>query len=60
MQGIEQGREEGLAEGLEKGIQQGRAEGIAAVARKMLSNGMDAKTVAEITGMHIIDVEKLA
>jgi predicted transposase/invertase (TIGR01784 family) len=56
MQGIEQGREEGLAEGLERGY----AEGIAAVARKMLSNGMDAKTVAEITGMHIIDVEKLA
>ena len=35
IEGILQGKEEGRAEGLAEGVERGRAEGILAVARKM-------------------------
>ena len=57
--GLAEGVEKGLAEGMEKGLVKGLAEGMEKgmnkrsleIARKMLTNGMDAATVMEITGL---------
>ena len=61
-EGLSQGREEGRAEGRAEGLSQGRAEGIAeekrATARKMKSLGIDHKTIAEITGLLVEEIEK--
>ena len=66
-QGLEFGRSEGLAQGLEQGLEQGRAEGEAAgraaaiteLARSMKVKGLDAAAIAEITGLSVVEVEKL-
>ena len=59
---IDTAREEGLSQGREEGFSQGRAEGIAeekhANARKMKTLGIDYKTIAEITGLSIEEIEK--
>lgn len=55
-EGLAEGRTEGRAEGLTEG----RAEGLRDAARKMLSKGMLADAVADITGLDISEVEKLA
>ena len=62
---VEDGRAEGLAEGLAEGRAEGLAEGRAEgekkaktdVARKMLSAGMDMRTILEITGLSEKDIE---
>ncbi len=58
-EGIEQGRAEGMQQGIAKGIEQGRAEGIAKVAKSMLAKGIDAKTIADITGLPEEDINRL-
>ena len=59
---IDTAREEGLSQGREEGRAEGRAEGIAeekrATARKMKSLGIDYKTIAEITGLLVEEIEK--
>ena len=63
----EQGLELGRSEGLEQGLEQGRAEGEAAgraaaiteLARSMKVKGLDAAAIAEITGLSVVEVEKL-
>ncbi len=53
--GMAQGLERGMAQGLERGLERGRAEGIQserlAIAKKLLANGMDVNTVAQMTGI---------
>lgn len=45
--GLTQGMEKGKAEGIEQGIEKGKVE----IAKKMLSNGMDLPSIADITGL---------
>ena len=58
---VEDGRAEWLAEGRAEGLAEGRAEGEKKaktdVARKMLSAGMDMRTILEITGLSEKDIE---
>lgn len=49
-------------EGLQQGLQQGLAnelERVKLIAKKQLALGMDVKTVSEITGLAIYEIEKL-
>ena len=48
-----------FAEGRAAGRAEGRAEGIVAVAKKMLSKGMSADLVAEMTGLSLDEVSGL-
>lgn len=62
-----EGHAEGLAEGIAKGRAEGRAEGIEeggqlktiAIAKKMLDNGMNVKTISEMTGLSINEINSL-
>jgi len=58
-----EGWDEGLAEGIEKGLQEGLKEGRKAqaveIAKNCLKNGMDIKTIAQITGLSTDEIEKL-
>ena len=55
-EGLQKGIEKGLQQGIEKGLQQGIEEGKRAVARQLLSKGLDIKLISESTGLpeHII------
>jgi predicted transposase/invertase (TIGR01784 family) len=61
--GVKKGRKEGLAKGRAEGLKEGMAEGEAKEKRKtahaLKSKGFDAKTIAEITGLSIQEVESL-
>ena len=50
---VEDGRAEGLAEGRAEGEKKAKTD----VARKMLSAGMDMRTILEITGLSEKDIE---
>ncbi|PIE83871.1 MAG: hypothetical protein CSA07_05110 [Bacteroidia bacterium] len=52
-QGIKRGIEQGIERGMEKGMEKGIEQGMEKVARSMLARGMDAKTVAELTGLSL-------
>ena len=53
------GKEDGLAEGLEKGLRQGREEKAEAIARNMLSMGLDVDVVSQATGLTKEQLEAL-
>ena len=61
--GIQIGKEAGIQIGKESGIQIGREEGktqgIKNVALNMISKDMDAKLVAEFTGMTLEEIDEL-
>ena len=44
-------RERGIEEGIEMGEKKGREEGLIEAARKLISSGMDKKTVCEMLGI---------
>ena len=48
--------QQGIEQGIEQGIQQGRAD----IVRRMLSSGMSAEAVAQVTGFSVEDVRALA
>ncbi|MGN0188993.1 MAG: hypothetical protein ACI395_05710, partial [Candidatus Cryptobacteroides sp.] len=56
---LRQEREKGLQQGLEKGLQQGREARTLEIARKMLSDGLDAELVARYTGLSPEDISAL-
>ncbi len=57
---IAQRREDiGMEKGLRRGLEQGRQEGVQMLAGKMLGKGMDAHTVAELSGLPLSTVEQL-
>lgn len=60
---LEKGRAEGRAEGREEGRAEGRAEGergmALLIARKLLAQGMDVKTVADMTGLSEEELDRL-
>lgn len=61
--GMAEGLEKGMAEGLEKGMAKGRAEGERnkqiEIARKMKQAGMDAETIARLTGLATDEIDAL-
>ena len=54
-EGLEQGRTEGLAEGEASG----RAEREIEMAKAMKSEGIDAETIAKVSGLSAEEIEKL-
>ena len=62
-EGMEKGMEKGRAEGLVEGQAKGRAEGERnkqiEIARKMKQAGMDAETIARLTGLATDDIDVL-
>ncbi len=61
--GIKKGRQLGKQEGRQLGKQEGRQlgkqEGIQEVAKKLLEKGFSAKEVSELSGLSIVEIEKL-
>ena len=61
--GIKQGMEEGMVKGMEKGMAKGEEVGKSQrsieIAKNMLSKGMDAATVMEITGLTESQMQQL-
>ena len=62
-QGMEKGMKQGMKQGIEKGMKQGMEKGLEQrsleIARKMLSKGMDAASVMEITGLSAEQMQQL-
>ena len=58
-EGLAEGMEKGLAEGMKKGMEKGMNKRSLEIARKMLTNGMDAATVMEITGLSESQLQQL-
>ena len=74
-EGMEKGMEKGMKKGMEKGMEKGRAEGLVEgqakgraegernkqieIARKMKQAGMDAETIARLTGLATDDIDVL-
>lgn len=74
-EGMEKGMAEGMEKGMEKGMAEGRAEGLAEgqakgraegernkqieIARKMKQAGMDAETIARLTGLVTDEIDAL-
>ncbi len=56
-EGLEQGLEQGLKQGREEGREEGRDESLAAVAIKMLKNGMETDLIARYTGLSLEQIE---
>ena len=52
---IDEAREEGLVQGLERGLEQGRKQLIC----EMVSRGMTAELISEMTGLSIEEIETL-
>ena len=69
--GLEEGRAKGLEEGRVKGLEEGRAkgraegkaegkaEGRAEIAKTMIANGFDKKTIAKMTGLSITEIDAM-
>ncbi len=55
----QRGKEAGIQIGIEKGRQEGIERGIEKVARSMLLKKLDAKIIAESTGLSIEKIKKL-
>jgi predicted transposase/invertase (TIGR01784 family) len=53
------GREEGLREGRYKGRNEGQREATLAIARNMLSRGLDFTLVQEVTGLSAADLQQI-
>jgi predicted transposase/invertase (TIGR01784 family) len=51
--------EKGLQQGIEQGIEQGREATQRSIARTMLQEGMNRKTVARLTGLSMAQLPKL-
>jgi len=58
-QGKQEGIQEGIQVGKQKGIQEGKQKGLLEVAKNMLANGFDVKTIKEITGLSFEELSKL-
>ena len=58
-EGLAKGREEGIEEGLAKGREEGQKESLLKVAKILLTTGMDPKSIAEMTGLSLHEVELL-
>jgi len=58
-QGLQEGLQEGLREGLQEGTQQGIQQEKVEIAKKMLGLMMDDRTICEVTGLAIAELESV-
>ena len=62
-EGLKEGREKGLKEGREEGLKEGREEGVfegkAEIIRQMYYNGMKKEHIEEMTGLSILEIDKM-
>ena len=56
---LEEATEKGIKQGIEQGIEQGSQEKALAIAKNLLNAKMDLKTIAEVTGLTIEDIDAL-
>ena len=59
-EGMEKGMEKGKAEGVEEGMQKGRLEEKISIARAMLKEGCKLNLISEVTGLSLLEIERLA
>lgn len=59
LEGHKKGMQQGVQQGIRQGMQQGMQRGIMQVARTMLSSGMDADSVAALTGLSKEQIKRL-
>ena len=59
-EGIQLGEEKGRQEGIQLGEEKGRQEALKEMARKMMLNGMDQQSVAEVTGLSKEEIAQLS
>jgi predicted transposase YdaD len=59
-EGIQIGEQKGIQKGLQEGRQEGRQEERLAVAANALRKKIPVGTVAELTGLPVYEVEKIA
>ena len=57
--GLQQGMQQGMQQGLEQGFQQGVYQEKVENARKMKAHGIEATTIAQITGLGSDEIERL-
>ena len=57
--GIEKGLKEGIEKGLKEGVTKGKMEEKKEIARQMLTKGMDASIISEVTGLSLEEVKTL-
>ncbi len=50
-QGIAQGIQQGMAQGIQQGITQGETNKALEIARRLLAQGLDTNTIAQVTGL---------
>ena len=55
----EKGFTKGLEEGRAKGLEEGRAKGRVEIAKTMIANGFDKKTIAKMTGLSITEIDAM-
>lgn len=56
---IDEAREEGLVQGLEQGLEKGLEQGRKQLVCEMVSRGMTAELISEMTGLSIEEIETL-
>jgi len=57
---LKKGRLEGVEQGREQGREEGREEGQRLLIKRMLSNGLDAETIAAATGIPLEEILTLS
>jgi predicted transposase/invertase (TIGR01784 family) len=57
--GVQEGIERGIQQGIETGIQQGARQNALETAKKLLSKGLDASLISEITGLRTDEILEL-
>lgn len=58
-EGMKEGRKEGKKEGIREGIQQGEKKKQIQIAKQMLRKDMSVEVISEITGLSIVEIQKL-
>jgi predicted transposase YdaD len=58
--GIQEGLQQGIQQGLQEGMREGIQEGIQQVATNMLSKGMSAEEISDLTGLTVEQVQHLS
>ena len=57
--GIEEGIEKGIKKGIKEGREEGKKEEKREVAKKLLAMNFDIEKISEITGLSLLEIEKI-
>ncbi len=56
---LEIGMQKGMQQGMQKGMQKGKLERNTDIALKMVSDGLDIRTIAKYTDLPVSEIEKM-